>query len=132
MVDWGKLKLTTEEEEAEEYVEDIPEERMQEIALSLLGKFLTPSTISPKAMKAVMQSVWRPSKGMVVKELDKNLFLFQFFSGKDKDFALNEGPWAFDGHLLILKEWRGTEQLSEITFDKARFWVKAYDVLTIR
>ncbi|KAJ8441719.1 LOW QUALITY PROTEIN: hypothetical protein Cgig2_019106 [Carnegiea gigantea] len=126
MVDWGKLKLTMEEEEAEEYVEEIPEARMEEIALSLLGKFLTPNTISTKAMKAVRQSVWRPSKGMVVKEPDKNLFIFQFFSGKDKDFSLNEGPWAFDGHLLILKEWRGTEQLSEITFDKSRFWPKTF------
>jgi len=128
MIEWEKLKLTKEEEEAAEYEEEIPEERKEDIALSLLGKFFTPNTFSTKAMKTVMQAVWRPSRGIVVKELDKNLFLFQFFLKKDKDFALDEGPWAFDGHLLVMKEWTGTEQLSDIAFNKTGFWVKAYDV----
>ncbi|KAJ8438736.1 hypothetical protein Cgig2_013782 [Carnegiea gigantea] len=132
MIEREKLKLTKEEEEAADYKEEIPKERKEEIALSLFGKFLTPSTFSTKAMKTVMQAVWRPSRGMVVKELDKNLFLFQFFLKKDKDFALDEGPWAFNGHLLIKKEWTGIEQLSDIVFDKTGFWVKAYDVRAVR
>ena len=109
MIEWEKLKLTKEEEEVVEYQEEIPEERKEEIALSLLGKFLMPNTFSVKAMKAVMHTMWKSSRGMVVKELDKHLFLFQFFLQKDKDFALNEGSWAFDGHLLITKEWTGME-----------------------
>ncbi|KAJ8440217.1 hypothetical protein Cgig2_023982 [Carnegiea gigantea] len=132
MIEWEKLKLTKEEEEAADYEEEIAEERKEEIALSLLGKFLTPNTFSTKAMKTAMQVVWRPSRGMVVKELDKNLFLFQFFLKKDKDFALDKGPWAFDGHLLIMKEWTGTAQLLDIVFDKTGFWVKAYDVPAVR
>lgn len=104
MIEWEKLKLTKEEEETVEFEEEIFEDRKAEIALSILGKFLTPNTFSIKAMKTVMQTVWKPSRGMVVKELDKNLFLFQFFLQKDKEFALSEGPWAFDGHLLITKE----------------------------
>ena len=62
-------------------------------ALSLLGKFLTPNTFSVKAMKTVTQTIWKPSRGMVVKELDKNLLLFHFFLQKEKDFAFNKGPW---------------------------------------
>ena len=58
---------------------------------------------------------------MVIKELDRNLFLFQFFLKKDKDFVMEEGPWAFDGHLLITKEWTGTAQLSDIAFTTSRF-----------
>ncbi|KAJ8422715.1 LOW QUALITY PROTEIN: hypothetical protein Cgig2_003261 [Carnegiea gigantea] len=60
--------------------------------------------------------------------LDKNLFSFQFFLSTDKEFVLNEGPWAFDGHLLLLKEITGVEQPSDVNFDKARFWAKAYSV----
>ena len=132
MIEWEKLSLTKEEEEAVEYVEEIPEERKEEIALSLLGKFLTSNTFSTKAMKTIMQAVWRPSRGMVIKELDRNLFLFQFFLKKDKDFVMKEGSWAFDGHLLITKEWTGTEQLSDIAFTTTGFWVKAYDVPAVR
>jgi len=41
---------------------------------------------------------------------------------------LNEGPWAFDGHLLLLKEITGLEQPTDIQFDTSQFWVKAYSV----
>ncbi|KAJ8429102.1 LOW QUALITY PROTEIN: hypothetical protein Cgig2_023644 [Carnegiea gigantea] len=62
------------------------------------------------------------------RELDKNLFSFQFFSNADKEYVLNKGPWAFDGHLLLVKEIIGLEQPLDIKFDTARFWMKAYSV----
>ncbi|KAJ8447861.1 hypothetical protein Cgig2_011996 [Carnegiea gigantea] len=58
-IEWEKLKLTKEEEAAVEYEEEIHEERKAEVALSLLGKFLV------KAMKTVMQTIWKPLMGMV-------------------------------------------------------------------
>ena len=56
-----------------------------------------------------------------MRDLDKNLFSFQFFSSADKEFVLNERPWAFDGHLLLLKEIIGVEQPTDVSFDKVRF-----------
>ena len=46
----------------------------------------------------------------------------------DRDYVLNEGPWAFDGNILLLKQTTGLERPSDVQFSKARFWVKAYDV----
>ncbi|KAJ8446368.1 hypothetical protein Cgig2_019261 [Carnegiea gigantea] len=80
-------------------------------------------------MKSVFRNVWEPSEGLVIHDLDVNLFSFQFFRVADKEYVLNEGPWAFDGHTLLLKLMTGLEILSEVQFTKARFWVKAYDVL---
>ncbi|KAJ8431934.1 hypothetical protein Cgig2_017420 [Carnegiea gigantea] len=51
-----------------------------------------------------MKNIWRPSQGLVVTDLDQNLFAFQFFSIGDKEYVLEEGPWAFDGHIRLLKE----------------------------
>jgi len=62
------------------------------------------------------------------RDLDDNLFSFQFFVSTDKEFVLNEGPWAFDGKILLLKEIIGLEVPSEVEFRTARFWVKAYDL----
>lgn len=42
-----------------------------------------------------------------------------------------KGPWAFDGSILLVKRWKGTEQLSELMFSEVRFWFKAYDVLAV-
>jgi len=68
----------------------------------------------------------------VIRELEKKLVLLQFFSNKDKDFVLQEGPWSFDGYILLLNEWTGHEQLSDIEFYHAQFWVKAYDIPAMR
>jgi len=83
-------------------------------------------------MKSVLWNVWKPSKGLVIHDLDTNLVAFQFFSEFDRDFILNEGPWAFDGCILLLKQMTGVEVLSEVSFSTARFWVKAYDVLGMK
>ena len=79
-------------------------------------------------MKSIFCNIWKLSKGLIIRELDSNLFAFQFFAAADRDYVLNEGPWAFDGSLLLLKQMTGLEVPSEVVFSIARFWVKAYDV----
>jgi len=79
-------------------------------------------------MKTILKNISKPDKGVVVKDLDNNMFSFQFFSTVDRDYVLNEGPWSFDGSILLLKQVTGSEQIADIKFDSARFWVKAYNV----
>jgi len=79
-------------------------------------------------MKLVFKNIWKPEKGVVIRDLKSNFFVFQFFSTADKMFLLNEGPWSFDGKILLFKEVSGLEKPSEVTFTTARFWVKAYDL----
>ncbi|KAJ8435037.1 LOW QUALITY PROTEIN: hypothetical protein Cgig2_027246 [Carnegiea gigantea] len=52
----------------------------------------------------------------------------RFFCLPGKDFIINEGPWSFDGKILLLTEVSGLEQPSKIRFPMAHFWVKAYDI----
>lgn len=65
---------------------------------------------------------------MIVKDLNTNLFAFQFFLETDRDFALNEGPWAFDWSILLLKQMIEFEQPFEMNFSRVRFWDKACDL----
>ncbi|KAJ8444491.1 hypothetical protein Cgig2_024055 [Carnegiea gigantea] len=114
MIEREKLKLTKEEEEAIEY-EDFLEERKKEIALSLLEKFLAPNIFSVKAMKTIMQTRCQPSRGIVVKELDKNLFLFQFFLQKNKEALGFQWPpthlEGIDGDKAALENSEGLQHL---------------------
>ena len=43
-------------------------------------------------MKNVLKNIWNLLKGIMVRDLDSNLFVFQFFSVVDKRYVLNEGP----------------------------------------
>ena len=60
--------------------------------------------------------------------LDQNLFALQFFSIGDKEYVLEEGPWAFDSHIMLLKELDPNMLPSKIEFTIAHFWIKIYDL----
>ncbi|KAJ8422345.1 hypothetical protein Cgig2_006315 [Carnegiea gigantea] len=112
---WSRLSLTEEEAMFVEFKEETLVEKKEEIALSLLRRLLTDSSFNPSVMKNVLKSIWKPSKGL-------------FFSATDKKYVLDEGPWAFNGNFLLIKEWTGLEQTLEIKFT----YVKAFDVPGIR
>ncbi|KAJ8440477.1 hypothetical protein Cgig2_013636 [Carnegiea gigantea] len=113
------FQLTEEEATVVEYVEETPKERLDQVSLCLMGKLFIDTFFNVGALKTMLKNIWKPAKGLVIKE---------FFSAVDMEFALNEGPSAFDGCTRLLKRVTGMEQPSEIMFDTVRFWVKAYDV----
>jgi len=88
---WSRLSLTEEEATFVEFEEEMLVEKKEEIALSLLGKLLTDSSFNPYVMKNVLKSIWKPSNGLVVRDLDDNLFLFHFFSTTCTMYVLDEG-----------------------------------------
>ncbi|KAJ8441714.1 hypothetical protein Cgig2_019101 [Carnegiea gigantea] len=101
--DWGKLKLTEDEEHVLDADDSTSNSLDSHIALCLVGKLLTKATFNVEALKGTLRNAWRPAN----------------------DYALNEGPWAFDGSVLLLKQMHGLEQPSEMTFIK----IKACDLL---
>ncbi|KAL2907049.1 Gag polyprotein [Bienertia sinuspersici] len=125
---WKKFKLTEEEDE-EIDLDVLPDDEMQtQIELALVGKLFTNSSFNIEAMKNVLRASWKPIKGMTVREIDKNLFVFQFFNHLDKEKVINQSPWAFDNHLLLLREISGREQPKDLSFDSVDFWVRVYNV----
>ncbi|KAJ8437316.1 hypothetical protein Cgig2_015047 [Carnegiea gigantea] len=125
---WQNLTLTEDEEKTVTVDDEEDLAKDEQIALCLLGRLHTDISFNTRAMKSILRNVWKPSKGLVIRDLDSNLFVFQFFNHADKEYVLNEGPWAFDGHILLLKQMSGLEIPSEVVFTTACFWVKAYDV----
>ena len=61
-----------------------------------VGRFLTQKSLNFVSMKNVLAFVWRLVCGMCVKELQNNLYLFQFFHERDVDRVLKNGPWSFE------------------------------------
>ncbi|KAJ8420259.1 hypothetical protein Cgig2_008581 [Carnegiea gigantea] len=120
---WQNLKLIADEEQVIVVEEDDNATTDELISLCLLGRLHASNSFNPRAMKSVLRNVWKPTKGLVIRDLDSNLFTFQFFSAADRDFVLNEGPWAFDGCILLLKQMTGLEVPS-----KAEFRLAPYDV----
>jgi len=125
---WKRLKLTGDEEEAVTFDEETPAEKLEETKPYFWGKLLTNKQFNARTMKMILKNIWKPHKGVVIKDLDSNLFSFQFFFVVDRDYVLSEVAWSFDGAILLLKQITWSEQPADITFDSARFWVKAYNI----
>lgn len=47
--------------------------------LCVVGKFITEGTMDFSSMQQTMAALWRPGKGVCIKEINVNLYLFRFF-----------------------------------------------------
>ncbi|KAH9679913.1 CCHC-type domain-containing protein [Citrus sinensis] len=99
-----------------------------DLRFCLVGRFLTDKVINFVAMKNTMASLWRPGKGVCIKDLSPTLFLFQFFHEIDINRVLETGPWTFDQHILLVKRLEEDEQPQNIPLFTTSFWIQIYNL----
>uniref|UniRef100_A0A803NUC4 DUF4283 domain-containing protein n=1 Tax=Cannabis sativa TaxID=3483 RepID=A0A803NUC4_CANSA len=63
--------------------------------LCLLGGFITAGTVDFPSMQLTLAALWKPGKGVYIKELDANRFLFQFFHEIDIKRVIEGSPWDY-------------------------------------
>uniref|UniRef100_A0A803PRU2 DUF4283 domain-containing protein n=1 Tax=Cannabis sativa TaxID=3483 RepID=A0A803PRU2_CANSA len=69
----------------------------------LVGRFLTKRSIDFQAMQHKMATLWQPGRGMYVKELGPNYFIFQFYHEVDIERIMDGSPWTFDRIPLVFE-----------------------------
>lgn len=57
-----------------------------------------------------------------------NLYCFQFFHEVDVKRVIEDGPWAFEQNLLVLKRVEPNSSPFESNLTKAEFWVQAHNL----
>ncbi|KAI8016633.1 Uncharacterized protein LOK49_LG05G03299 [Camellia lanceoleosa] len=97
-------------------------------SLCLIGKLLSVRPVNLAVMRATLVQVWRLFRGVKFSVVGENLFLLQFDHLVDKTKVLTNGPWSFDKHLLLLDNFDGSLQPSEVLLTYADFWIHAYDL----
>lgn len=124
---WKKLSLTDKEERV--VGADIEEDQKTKdrISLMLIGKVLTTKPFNVEAMRRTLRSVWNPKGGVAIRELEPNLFVFQFFNREDKERVEKGRPWTFDFNLVMLQELKGDESPSDVQFRFTPMWINVYD-----
>ena len=94
----------------------------------LVGRFLTDRMINRHSMKNTLAAIWRLVRGVLIKDLQPNLFLFQFFHELDLVGVLNGSPWTFDRHLFIIRRLEPSVDPKRVQLIAADFWVHIYDL----
>jgi 14-3-3 protein epsilon len=106
------------------------EEDVVDFRWCLVGRFLGDRSIHVNSMKVTMADVWRPVKGVKIKEATPGLFLFQFAHALDMEAVLQGGPWAFNNQMLIVERVQLGVQLENIPLHHVDFWVQVHNLPT--
>ncbi|KAF2291546.1 hypothetical protein GH714_025421 [Hevea brasiliensis] len=96
------LSLTADGKEELVCASDLSGSEEDNLDFCLIRRFLTDCSINFNAMRSTMATLWRPGKGVCIKEIGPQLCSFQFFQVVDPNRVLDEGPWSFNKHLLVL------------------------------
>lgn len=67
-------------------------------------------------------------RGVCIKDIGPNLFLFQFFHELDLARVMDGNPWTFDQHLLITERISWGIQPNQVELYLVEFWVQVFDL----
>jgi 14-3-3 protein epsilon len=96
----------------------------------LVGRFLGDRSIHVNSMKVTMADIWRPVKGVKIKEATTGLFLFQFAHELDMEAVLQGGPWSFNNQMLIIERVQLGVQIENIPLYHVDFGVQVHNLPT--
>ena len=101
---WEDLSLCEQERTRIAIIEGEIEETRTHGGWCLIGKIWIGKKVNKEAFMIVLSRIWRTKRGVIFKELDDNLWLFEFDEETDMRRVLERRPWSFDRQILVLTE----------------------------
>ncbi|XP_075489324.1 uncharacterized protein LOC142528125 [Primulina tabacum] len=104
--------------------------RIEEERLSrcLVAKVLLSKAINRDAFRQQLPRILQAERRMNIEATGDNTFVFEFYSIRDRNRALNEGPWNFSRNLLICKEPTGLNNPRSMLFEEINIWVQLHNI----
>jgi hypothetical protein len=107
---------------------DETEEQRTKGSKCLIGRLGVVKKIHRDTFKAVLVRIRRTVGNVFFKEIQENLWLFEFFEDSDKRRALEGRPWSYDRTLLILNELDGQTSPFQMDFSLTPIWMQIQDM----
>lgn len=101
-------------------------EILEECSLSLLGRFLSDKPVNFRAAKNLLRTVWRMGNDLKIVEVGEELFQFKFSLESQLKWVIENGPWCFDNHLLVLRRWEKGMTAMNVSFSRIQLWVQVW------
>lgn len=77
-------------------------------------QILTQRSINIEALKKTIRMVWKPNKGVLISDIEEDLFLIEFGYKRDKQKVLDMSPWSYKKNLVLLQDFDGNVVLKDI------------------
>jgi hypothetical protein len=92
------------------------------------GKVGGDRRVNKEAFQTVLSRIWRTVGTVVFKEVQDNIWLFEFSDNDDKLRILDGRPWSYDRQIIVLNEFDGCVPPSQMEFSHSPFWVQVHDM----
>lgn len=96
--------------------------------LCLVGRFITEGVIDFTAMKHTLAALWKPGRGVFIREVETNLYLFQFYHEIDIKRVIEGSPWSFNRKVLIIARMKEGEIPRGVNLNRLDLWVQIHDM----
>lgn len=87
----------------------------------LVGCLRVDRKANKEAFKTLMSRLWHTIGNVVFKELQDNLWLFEFADSDNKRRVIKGRPRSFDRQILVLKDFDGQVPYSQMDFSFSPF-----------
>ncbi|XP_038714588.1 uncharacterized protein LOC120008131 [Tripterygium wilfordii] len=120
------FSLTVEEDAIVEVATDQIKENLKNFPHSAVGKILAPKIINSKAFQSTIRRAWGVGEDVRINIIGPNVYQFLFPNDFTMERVLEEGPWSFDNHMLVLKRWEIGMAATNLSFDSISLWTQAW------
>lgn len=94
----------------------------------LVGRIGGERRVNKEAFRTVLSRIWRLAGSVVFKEVQDNIWLFEFEEVDDKRRVFEGRPWFFDRQILVIQEFDGSIPVSQMEFSFSPFWVQVHEM----
>jgi hypothetical protein len=94
----------------------------------LVGRVWTDKIINKEAFRKVISRFWRTTKEISFKEIQDNLWIFEFSNEEEKKRVMEGRPWAYERQIMILNELEGQVPPSQMEFIHTPVWIQIHDM----
>ena len=128
MGNWKNLSITAEEDGVLGIDDSLIKKGKDLRKFNLLGKILTRKPYNREAFKRTLRNLWKTEKGMSIRLIEDDIFLFSFDDEIDRDRVVNLEPWHFDNALVVLKVVGPDEAMVWDNWCFTKFWLQISNV----
>lgn len=96
--------------------------------LCVVARFISEGNIDFQAMQQRLAALWKPGMGVYIKDLDVNLYLFQFYHEVDVKRVLDGSPWSFNRRALIMSRLKEGENPLCVQLNNLDLRVQVYNL----
>ena len=92
----------------------------------LNGEFSYVKPINNWTAKNLLWSIWKFGQGLKITNVGKGLIQFKFSMESQLVWVLNNGPWSFDNHILLLRRSEKGMMAFLVDFEIIPIWVQVW------